>query len=89
MTEVIANITEVLMKAAGSQAAAKKDIDAAKKDITEAEDILKNVREQFFEFFFLNRIKILPFFYSSTKISKISETAKLANFHKIWQFSQA
>lgn len=43
MTDVIANITDVLAKAAGSQAAAKVAIDATEDDIKMAEDILNQV----------------------------------------------
>lgn len=43
MTDVIANITDVLAKAAGTQKAAMDAIDATQDDIKMAEDILNQV----------------------------------------------
>lgn len=43
MSEVIANVTDVLAKATGSQAAAKDAIDKTEQDIEMAEDILQKV----------------------------------------------
>ena len=43
MTDVIADITDVLAKAAGTQKAAKDAIDATQDDIKMAEDILNQV----------------------------------------------
>ena len=43
VSEVIANVTDVLAKATGSQAAAKDAIDKTEQDIEMAEDILQKV----------------------------------------------
>ena len=48
MTDVIADITDVLAKAAGTQKAAKDAIDATQDDIKMAEDILNQVGADLF-----------------------------------------
>lgn len=74
MSDVIANVTDVLAKATGSQAAAKDAIDKTEQDIKMAEDILKQVRSLYLSFKILSKVlsPILSWNTSSTSSGRTS-----------------